>query len=117
MDPGFQGDASARYDYLYDEQELAPWAARIERVDREAEAFAAEIGRTETGSRTRVYFNNHPGGKAVVNAEMMQRLLHLPGPRRRISRPSAPGSPIRHPKDHLLGEFLHGFDPGDASLP
>ena len=58
----WRGTNVTRYDYLYDERELAPWAARI--ADIEAEA-----------RDTYVFFNNHANGKAAKNAEMMELLL------------------------------------------
>lgn len=63
----------ARYDYLYTRQELEPWA----RVLRENESRFRTI---------RVYFNNHPGGKAVKNAEEMVGMLGV----EREARPSPP---------------------------
>jgi uncharacterized protein YecE (DUF72 family) len=53
---------SERYNYLYAEQELDPWAARIRRL-------------AETGDSTFVITNNHFEGKAVVNALQLVRLL------------------------------------------
>jgi len=52
---------SERYNYLYTEQELEPWAARIRHV-------------SETGDSTFVITNNHFEGKAIVNA---LQLIHL----------------------------------------
>ncbi len=46
---------SERYNYLYTEQELEPWAARIQHLAR-------------GGDSTFVIANNHFQGKAVVNA-------------------------------------------------
>jgi len=54
--------ASERYNYLYSEEELGPWAARIRRV-------------AEVGDSTFVITNNHFEGKAVVNALQLVRLL------------------------------------------
>lgn len=59
--------ASARYDYLYSDAELEPWARVVRSVSRETETV-------------RVYFNNHPGGKAVANARGFGVLLGLPPP-------------------------------------
>ena len=53
---------SERYNYLYGEDELEPWVARIRRV-------------AETGGSTFVITNNHFEGKAVVNALQLVRLL------------------------------------------
>jgi uncharacterized protein YecE (DUF72 family) len=68
----------ARYDYLYTTAQLEPWA----RVLRENEARLAKL---------RVFFNNHPRGQAVRNAEEMMALLGMPprpppkpGPQRKL---------------------------------
>jgi uncharacterized protein YecE (DUF72 family) len=55
-------DDHARYDYLYTENEIDAWAGRIKRI-------------TEQAERIVVYFNNHPFGKAVQNAQMLERVL------------------------------------------
>ena len=52
---------SERYNYLYTQQELEPWAARIQHV-------------AESGDSTFVITNNHFEGKAIVNA---LQLIHL----------------------------------------
>ncbi len=51
-----------RYNYLYSEEELDPWARRIEKV-------------AERAGTTFVITNNHYQGKAVVNALQLIRLL------------------------------------------
>ena len=51
-----------RYDYLYDEKELRPWADRL-----------ADLARKKPV--VRAYFNNHPEGQAVENAFLFERLL------------------------------------------
>jgi uncharacterized protein YecE (DUF72 family) len=53
---------SERYNYLYSEQELAPWAARIRRL-------------AQSGDSTFVIANNHFEGKAIVNALQLIRIL------------------------------------------
>jgi uncharacterized protein YecE (DUF72 family) len=53
---------SERYNYLYTEQELEPWAARIRHL-------------AQSGDSTFVITNNHFQGKAVVNALQLIRLL------------------------------------------
>ena len=55
-------DDHARYDYLYADSEIEAWAARIKRI-------------MEQARRVLVYFNNHPFGKAVRNAKLLQTLL------------------------------------------
>ncbi len=53
---------SERYNYLYSESELEPWAARIQHL-------------AQSGDSTFVVANNHFQGKAVVNALQLIRLL------------------------------------------
>jgi uncharacterized protein YecE (DUF72 family) len=43
------------YNYLYSEQELRPWVEKVDQIRKQTKLL-------------RVYFNNHYGGKAVVNA-------------------------------------------------
>jgi uncharacterized protein YecE (DUF72 family) len=50
-----------RYDYLYDDKELAPWAERIRERRPDANAFAV--------------MNNHFRGQAVANALQLQHML------------------------------------------
>ena len=57
-----QAEASARYDYLYDEAELAEWVDRIRDVARESE-------------ETYVFTNNHYRGQAPANALQLKSLL------------------------------------------
>lgn len=58
----WRGTNVTRYDYLYSDEELAPWADRIAEVEAETRD-------------TYVFFNNHANGKAAKNAEMMELLL------------------------------------------
>jgi uncharacterized protein YecE (DUF72 family) len=60
----WDGDNRSRYDYLYREEELQPWAVRI----RELMTQMALI---------MVAFNNHADAQAVSNARDLQRLLGL----------------------------------------
>lgn len=50
------------YNYLYSEQELQPWVDKVDQL------------RTQT-KILRVYFNNHYGGKAVVNALQFKAMI------------------------------------------
>lgn len=59
-----RGDSSERYNYLYSEEELKPWAAKIRQL-------------AENSRRTYVLFNNCTEGKAAENAKQMQTLLDL----------------------------------------
>jgi uncharacterized protein YecE (DUF72 family) len=58
----WEGKGSARYDYSYGETELEGWLIRISSIL--GKAFKAYI-----------FFNNHPGGKAVKNARQMIELI------------------------------------------
>lgn len=51
-----------RYDYLYGEEELDPWASRLAELSREKQDV-------------RIYFNNHVQGKAFRNGESMEAKL------------------------------------------
>jgi uncharacterized protein YecE (DUF72 family) len=55
-------EASERYDYLYTDEELTEWRDKILEMAAKAQD-------------TFVMFNNHRGGKAVVNARQMTALL------------------------------------------
>ena len=51
-----------RYNYLYADSEIEAWAGRIKRI-------------IENAKKILVYFNNHPFGKAVRNAQTLERML------------------------------------------
>ena len=54
--------AEERYDYEYSEEELKEWVTKIKKLSQQVEKLYA-------------FFNNHPGGKAPRNAQMMMKLL------------------------------------------
>jgi len=56
-------DAAARFDYLYTEDELAPWADRL-------------ISLSTSTERIMVMFNNHRNAQAPHNARMFMELLN-----------------------------------------
>lgn len=56
------GDNTARYDYLYTDEELVPWTDRVAEIDDQIET-------------TYAFFNNHARGNASRNAEMFVDLL------------------------------------------
>ena len=56
-----------RYDYLYTAEELRPYAIRLKSVLE-----------NENIRRAYIFFNNHPGAKAVANAVMMRAELEIP---------------------------------------
>jgi uncharacterized protein YecE (DUF72 family) len=56
-----------RYDYLYTREELEPYVVRVKSVLENKDIRRAYI-----------FFNNHPGAKAVANAVMMRAQLDVP---------------------------------------
>ncbi len=60
-------DSSQRYNYLYDDDELAEWVKKIRRIQDECEKLY-------------VIMNNHFSGNAVRNAKTLQLLLGLESP-------------------------------------
>ena len=50
------------YNYLYSEQELKPWIEKVDQIKKQTKVL-------------RVYFNNHYGGKAVVNALQFKTMI------------------------------------------
>jgi len=61
-------DDHARYDYLYSDIEVKALATRIKQI-------AAQIS-TNMVRRVLVYFNNHPFGKAVRNAQTLREIIN-----------------------------------------
>lgn len=55
-----------RYDYLYSAAELKEWQPNIKKHQE------------KKGSKTRIYFNNHPNAQAVKNAFMLMDMLGMP---------------------------------------
>ncbi len=89
----------ARYDYLYTEGELAPWARRIEELARPRRGAAparsaasarpraaADAGDDSGGDVPDVYVvtNNHFRGQAVANAKMLESMVE----RRKVEAPA-----------------------------
>jgi uncharacterized protein YecE (DUF72 family) len=56
-----------RYDYLYKTEELQPYAIRLKSILEDKNI-----------QRAYVFFNNHPGAKAVANAVMMRAMMNIP---------------------------------------
>ena len=56
-----------RYDYLYKPEELEPYAVRLKSVLENKDI-----------QRAYVFFNNHPGAKAVANAVMLRAAMDIP---------------------------------------
>jgi uncharacterized protein YecE (DUF72 family) len=52
------------YNYLYSEQELTPWVEKVNRLRNQTKIL-------------RIYFNNHYGGKAVVNAMQFKEMTEM----------------------------------------
>jgi len=57
------------YNYLYTEEELKPWAEKVNEIAKDPEA-----------KRLRIYFNNHYSGKAVVNAIQFKQMVEQKDP-------------------------------------
>ncbi len=49
------------YNYLYSEQELKPWVSKVSQIREQTKIL-------------RIYFNNHYGGEAVVNAMQFKEM-------------------------------------------
>jgi uncharacterized protein YecE (DUF72 family) len=56
-----------RYDYLYSTEEIRTHAGRLQTA-----------ASTQGIEKAYVFFNNHPGAKAVVNAAMLRTELGIP---------------------------------------
>ena len=52
------------YNYLYSEQELKPWVSKVSQIREQTKIL-------------RIYFNNHYGGKAVVNAMQFKEMFGM----------------------------------------
>jgi uncharacterized protein YecE (DUF72 family) len=50
------------YNYLYNKEELKPWVQKVEQIRKGTKVL-------------RAYFNNHYGGKAVINALQFKEML------------------------------------------
>ncbi len=58
----WDGQGSARYDYLYSKEELLEWMSNISHL-------------LQKTYRTYIFFNNHPRGQAIKNAKQMLELI------------------------------------------
>ena len=56
-----------RYDYLYKAEELQPYAVRLKSIIEDKDI-----------QRAYIFFNNHPGAKAIANAVMLRAQLDIP---------------------------------------
>jgi uncharacterized protein YecE (DUF72 family) len=52
------------YNYLYSKEELRPWAQKVSQIKQQTKVL-------------RVYFNNHYGGKAIVNALEFKEMIGM----------------------------------------
>jgi uncharacterized protein YecE (DUF72 family) len=59
-------DEHKKYDYLYTDSEVEALANRIERIAQQAK-------------RILIFYNNHPFGKAVRNAQTLEKILRKMG--------------------------------------
>ncbi|HJT46827.1 MAG TPA: DUF72 domain-containing protein [Nitrososphaeraceae archaeon] len=53
------------YNYLYSKEELKPWVEKVSQIKQQTKVL-------------RIYFNNHYGGKAVVNALEFKQMIGMP---------------------------------------
>jgi uncharacterized protein YecE (DUF72 family) len=56
------------YNYLYAEEQLKPWTEKVNKIMEDPEV-----------KRLRIYFNNHYGGKAVLNALQFRVMIEGKG--------------------------------------
>jgi uncharacterized protein YecE (DUF72 family) len=54
------------YNYLYTKEQLKPWADKVQNMTKKTNPEA---------KRLRIYFNNHYGGQAVVNAIQFKEMI------------------------------------------
>lgn len=59
----WDGQGSARYDYEYNENELKKWLTNISNILKKT-------------YKTYIFFNNHPNGQAIRNAQQMMKILN-----------------------------------------
>ena len=52
------------YNYLYSKEELRPWVEKVSQIKQQTKIL-------------RIYFNNHYGGKAVVNALEFKEMIGM----------------------------------------
>jgi uncharacterized protein YecE (DUF72 family) len=52
------------YNYLYSKEELKPWAQKVSQIKQQTKVL-------------RIYFNNHYGGKVVVNALEFKEMIGM----------------------------------------
>jgi uncharacterized protein YecE (DUF72 family) len=53
------------YNYLYSKEELEPWIEKVSQIKRQTKVL-------------RIYFNNHYGGKAIINALEFKEMIGMP---------------------------------------
>lgn len=71
------------YNYLYSEPELRPWVEKVKQIKEQTKTL-------------RIYFNNHYGGKAVVNAMQFKEMNG-------ISLSSEEGKVLEQAQTRILG--------------
>ena len=59
----WDGQGSARYDYEYNEDQLKEWLTNISNIMKKT-------------YKTYIFFNNHPNGQAIRNAQQMMKILN-----------------------------------------
>lgn len=65
-----------RYNYLYSREELQPWIEKVKEI--QSIKLGTKINsNNNTTSKLRIYFNNHYGAKAVINALEFKDMLGI----------------------------------------
>ena len=71
------------YNYLYSEQELKPWVEKLNEIIEQTKIL-------------RIYFNNHYGGKGVVNSMQFKEMIG-------VSLAADERKVLENTKAHILG--------------
>ena len=77
------------YNYLYNKEELKPWVEKVSHIKQQTKVL-------------RVYFNNHYGGKAVVNALEFKEMIG-------ISLSEKETNVLKQAKHYLLDKQTNSF--------
>jgi uncharacterized protein YecE (DUF72 family) len=65
----YNGNATTRYDYLYNDSELKDFTPIIKTIT------ATDLHSKSDSTLVQIYFNNHAKGQAVINGQKMKLLL------------------------------------------
>ena len=85
-------DSRHRYNYLYSTEELKPWVNKVKE----------EIISKTDNTLLRIYFNNHYGAKAVINAFEFKKMLGISLSKRETNALKFAKSYYSRPPPHTL---------------